>query len=172
MSREELLKWLHNLPFNYIWPSSDWDDIGFTERPIWINSKGYGYLACDDPSEVCWEGSGVPLEKWSSIRDKLSKGKLLYSDIQGTSLVDLMSEIVWEALELDSNINDYLEGLLGLPDKELNTLYAMNSWDGWGFFSTEEEFKNAYERDWCDIAWDELKDDDLLEWHRRLTEML
>ena len=170
MNREELLNWLHALSFNYIDPSSDWEDIGFSERPIWVNSKGYGFLSCDDPSEVCWEGSGVSQEKWFSIRDKLSKGELLYSDIQGTSLVDLMSEIVWETLEHDANINDYLEGLLGLPEEELNAIYAMNSWDGWDFFSTEEEFKNAYERDWCDIAWDELGDDELLEWYKRLNE--
>ena len=172
MNREELLNWLHSLTFNYIDPSSDWEDIGYTERPIWINSKGYGFLACDDPSEVYWEGEGVPQEKWAYIRGRLSRGELIFSDIKETSLIELLGEISWESFDLEDNVNECLEGLISLPEKQLNHIYAMNTWNGWHFFATEEEFKRSYERDWCDITWDELPDDELLEWYRRLTDIL
>ena len=175
MNREELLSWFHSLPFNYIDPP-DVEDIGFTERPIWINTKGYGYLACDDPSEVCWAGSGVAQEKWSYIRDKLSNGKLLYSDIQGTSLVDLLSTMTfctpYIKFELSDDISEYLQDLLVLPENEIEKIFGMADFAGWLFFESESDFKQKYERDWCDVYWDELEDDELLEWHRCLTEIL
>ena len=48
MTREKMLEILGNLPFMYIDPEGGWKDVGFTEREIWINSKGYGYVMCDE----------------------------------------------------------------------------------------------------------------------------
>lgn len=176
MSREELLDWLHSLSFNYIEPESSWEDIGFTERPIWVNSKGYGYLACDDPSDACWIGEGIEQKKWSSIRDRLLKRELSYSDIQGTSLVDLLNVMTWFLpyikFKSSDNITEYLQDLLTLPEKAVLNIYGMADFAGWLFFDSEIEFKRKYERDWCDIIWDELQDDELLEWHRRLIDIL
>ena len=174
MNREELLKWLHALSFSYIEPKSDWDDIGFTERPIWVNSKGYGFLACDDPSDACWIGNGVKQEKWYFIRSKILKRELLYSDIQGTSLVDLLDTMTWftpyTKFELSDNITEYLQDLLDLPERELQNIYGMADFAGWLFFESEIEYRQKYERNWCDVAWDELEYNELLEWYKRLNE--
>lgn len=43
MKRKAMLALLADLPFAMIWPDS-WEDIGFTEREIWVNGKGYGYI--------------------------------------------------------------------------------------------------------------------------------
>lgn len=48
---------LNDLPFTLIWPGS-WDDVGFTEREIWVNNKEYGYIMCDEPT-ARWEGQGT-----------------------------------------------------------------------------------------------------------------
>ena len=92
MTREEMLSKLRALPFALIDPSSDWEDIGFTERPIWVNSKGYGYIMCDEPCST-YEVEGVSLEKWNTIHSKLTARTLLLEDIEGTSLVELLDEI-------------------------------------------------------------------------------
>ena len=48
MTRDEMLNKLHALKFCIFWPG-DWEDLGYTERPIWASSVGYGYYACDEP---------------------------------------------------------------------------------------------------------------------------
>ena len=50
MTREEMLKELHSLDCRIFWPKK-WDDIGFTESQIWVNSKGYGYFYSDEPND-------------------------------------------------------------------------------------------------------------------------
>lgn len=66
MTRVENLKILKDLPYTIIWPESDWDDIGFTERELWFNSKGYGYFMCDEPNPTYWKGNGFDetLKRW------------------------------------------------------------------------------------------------------------
>lgn len=48
MTREEMLVDFGKLRFCVLWPGN-WEDIGFTERPIWISSEGYGYYFDDEP---------------------------------------------------------------------------------------------------------------------------
>ena len=50
MTRDEMIQKLASVSFCLIDPSSDWKDIGFTEREIWVNAKGYGYIMCDEPT--------------------------------------------------------------------------------------------------------------------------
>ena len=45
MSKDEMLNKLSHLRYCVLWPG-DWEDVGFTERPIWVNHKGYGYYSC------------------------------------------------------------------------------------------------------------------------------
>ena len=168
MIREEMISKLHTVHFAYIDPPADWEDIGFSERPLWVNSKGYGYLACDDPSDIYWTGVGVQCDRWTIIRNKLNERSLTFVDISGTSLEELIQEIVWEDLNDEDNITDYLVGLLDLPEEKVDTIYAMNSVEGWIFYSTEDAFKKAYERDWCDYKWEELDDRMLTCWIKRL----
>ena len=168
MTRQEMLKKLSTISFEYLDPPSEWEDIGFTERPIWINSKGYGYLSCDDPSDCYWTGQGIELEKWTTIRTKIADGTLKCEDIEGTALVDFLDETSYSVFYEDTDLSDYLKSLLDLPETQLENIYCMRSLDGWEFFDSEEKFKEAYERDWCDYAWCDLEDEILIEWVKRL----
>ena len=168
MLREEMLNKLHTLDFQYIDPPSDWEDIGFTERPIWVNSKGYGYLSCDDPSDNYWVGKGIEQEKWETIRKKLANGTLQFEDIEDTILKELLDVVSYGEFYEDADPCEYLDGLLELPADHLNQIYCMDSLDGWRYYSTEEEFNKAYGRDEYDYAWDELTDDVLVCWINRL----
>ena len=167
MRRQEMLKILYSLNYCIIEPESSWSDIGFTEREIWVNSKGYGYILSDEPTH--WgQVQGLEKEKWLSIRKKISDNVLIMDDIIGTSLVELLEIISYGDLcgSLE-NLNTYFESLLELPE-QVEIIFAMDTVEGWTFFSTEEDFRNAFARDWCDIAWEELSDDILAEWIRRL----
>lgn len=170
MTRADMLKALSRVPFALIDPPSEWEDIGFTERPIWVNAKGYGYIMCDEPCSTC-EVKGVPLEKWTVIHSKLTAGTLLLEDIKGTSLVELLDEITHNYFDEEEDyLCEILEGLSHLPAEQLDHIWGVESFDGWLFFATEAAFNNAYERDWCDYAWEELSDEMLEEWISRLTD--
>ena len=170
MTRTDMLRALSCVPFTLIDPLSEWEDIGFTERPIWVNSKGYGYIMCDEPCSSC-EVDGVPLEKWKPIRQKLADGSLKLQDIEGTSLSDLLEEITYGYFDEDEDdLCNILRGLVDLPSEQLERIYGVQTDDGWQFFSTQEEFNEAYERDWCDYAWETLSDEMLEEWISRLTD--
>ena len=131
MTRTDMLKALSCVPFVLIDPLSEWEDIGFTERPIWVNSKGYGYIMCDEPCSSC-EVDGVPLEKWKTIHQKLADGSLQLEDIEGTSLSDLLEEITHGYFDKDE---DYRRGCFH------NTLRAWkSSWWCWLRFSNGEYF--------------------------------
>ena len=169
MTREEMLNKLHSVEFSYIDPLPDWEDIGFTERPIWVNAQGYGYLSDDDPADQCWVGAAVEQNKWSEIRKKLSERTLQMDDIYGTSLVELLEEQANGCVEVE-NLCEDLQKLLELPDTQLDCIYAMNSVEGWVYFASEQEFKKAYERDWCDYSWEELDDEMLVCWIEQLLD--
>lgn len=154
MSRDEMLKQLKALDCRVFWPDS-WDDIGFTEHQIWVNEKGYGYLACDEPN-ITYKAEPIATEKWQMIRSKIQEGTLSYSDIEGTSLSDMY---FFEDDEAYSS--EWLKGLLALPNEIANGFYCADSFDGPCFFGTEEEFLDFLKRDWCDVYWDELDDENL-----------
>lgn len=160
MTREEMIAILHTLPFAYV---DDLPDAGFTERPLWVNSKGYGYLSCDDPSDYCWDGEGIAPQKWESIRESIASNSLQLDDLQDTSLVELLDVMYFGEFPEDENPCEYLRGLLALPVNPVEHIYCMNTIEGWQFFATEEAFKAAYERDWCDYEWTELSDESLAE---------
>lgn len=166
MVREEMLSKLRTIEFKYIDPLSEWEEIGFTERPIWVNSKGYGYLSCDDPSDIFWEGM-IP-DNWCALRKKLSEGLLSMSDIAGTSLGELLQTITCEDFSEEFVVSEILDELLKFPEDFRGKLFVMNSSEGWYYFTSEDEFREAYERDWCDVSWEELDDKDLVCWIERL----
>lgn len=171
LSREEMLDKLHSVEFQYLWPG-DWKDIGFTEREIWVNSKGYGYLSCDEPNGSCWYGDGLSKSEWLRIKEKLENETLEFSDFQGTCLENALNELYVCGYDPDddySEPNKVLKTLLDLRNGAVGKLYACLEEDGPVFFDNEEEFRKFYERDWCDYAWDELEDDILEKWVERLV---
>lgn len=168
MTREEMLEKLSTVEFEMIDPPSDWSDIGFTERQIWVNSKGYGYLACDDPNTV-WKGEGLSEEKWKKITNKICEGSLSIEDIEDTSLVDMLDTMYYGDFdESEWDLCEVFAGILDVSTVPLKGLYCLNTFDGIRFFSSEEEFLKAYERDWCDYEWKGLDDDVLICWIERL----
>ena len=169
MTREKMLEVLGDLPFAMIDPES-WDDVGFTEREIWVNDKGYGYIACDEPTAV-WEGQGLSAQEWGDIKPKIMNGSLTYIDIAGTALEDLLDSLGYDCDcigdDFDYVIND-LKGLLTLPHGPCGYFCAMATFDEPQYFDQEAAFRAAYERDWADVLWNEMSDDLLAEWINRL----
>lgn len=43
MDSKKILDVFSKLRYCVLWPGN-WDDIGFTERPIWLNCEGYGFF--------------------------------------------------------------------------------------------------------------------------------
>ena len=176
MTRDEMLNTLAQTSFRFIDPPSAWKDIGFTERPIWVNSKGYGYLMCDEHIES-GECDGIPKEKWTSIISKIKDDALLLQDIEDTSLGGLVSEWFDHLYEVEGSedepeaVSTFFEGLLKLQDKAPKKIWWLEDPDSSEpqFFFDEQEFEKAYERDWCDYSWDGLEDDALAEWIERLS---
>jgi len=164
-----MLSHFKRLPFAMIDPKSNWEDIGFTEREIWVNSKGYGYIMCDEVTQ-CWDGPGLGINKWSKIKEKIQNESLTYEDIEGTTISDLLDTIHYgyddfdDSEQLCSDLAD-----LALTDYPANYFYAMATDDGVQYFNSKEAFDKAYERDWADVEWDSMSDDLLIEWIDRLS---
>lgn len=168
MTREKMLEMLADLPFAMIWPES-WDDVGFTEREIWVNCKDYGYVMCDEPSAV-WEGQGLSAQEWEVIAPKILDKSLTYQDIKGTVLEVLLDSLGYECNCVGSDfagVIDNLEGLLDLSDP-CGYLYAMATFDVPQYFDKKADFKAAFERDWADEKWEDMSDDLIAEWINRL----
>ena len=43
MTREDMLQKLYTVPFILIDPAREWEDIGFTERDIWVDESVRAY---------------------------------------------------------------------------------------------------------------------------------
>ena len=161
MTREEMLKELHSLNCRIFWPGA-WDDIGFTEHQMWVNSKGYGYFYCDEPNTI-YKARCIPAEKWKAIRSAISNDMLTSEDIAGTSLADMC---FFE--DEESFSNEWVKQLLSLPEKLGAFYYCAATVDGPCYFSTEKELLNFLKRDWCDTYWEDLDDETLALWITRL----
>lgn len=171
MTREENLKILKDLPYTIIWPESDWDDIGFTERELWFNSKGYGYFMCDEPNPTYWKGNGFDETKWNYIKVKIVDKNLSYKDIIGSPLENLLNTLYSDYTTSydEKELNNDLQGLLKLKNGACGYFYAIPESNGPLFFDNETEFNSAYERDWADETWEEMDDETLKRWINRLS---
>lgn len=170
MTRDYMLQVLNQLPFAYVDPKSEWDDIGFTEREIWVNKKGYGYLAGDEPN-ASWECNNVDVDLCQRIKSKIANKTLSYADIKGTIFCELLEKLYYSDCDFDDSeqiIRD-LNGLLYIDNVSERYLGAIDTAFGVMFFSTQDDFKKAYERDWVDVCWKELADDVLAKWLERLS---
>lgn len=170
MTREKMLEILADLPFAMIWPGS-WDDVGFTEREIWVNNQGYGYVLCDEPT-ARWEGQGVSLQEWETLKPKIVDLSLSYSDIEGTAIEEMLSSMGYDESCFDEDnecLSSLLCGLIELEDGASNYFYALQGDGEIQFFDSESAFKDAFERDWADEFWDSMSDELLSEWIDRLS---
>ena len=163
MTRTEIIEKLSALRYCVLWPDS-WDDIGFTERPIWVNHEGYGYFFDDEPCRFATIEGLTPVDI-CSIKDKLSRGELTFGDIQDTPLVEF-----FEADE--DNFEDCLPELANLPDSFDGCIYCGEDLDGWSFYNTEEQLIEAFSKDSSNynfgVKWVDMDDALLRVWHDRL----
>lgn len=170
MKKEEILELLYDLPFVLFWPDN-WDDIGFTEREIWVNSNGYGHIMCDEPTGH-WEGEGLDTHVWQIIRNKLETKTLKKQDIQGTMLENLLEGLNYdiEYFEDDcQSLNEVLGGLLKLEKGPCGYIYALDTSEGALFFDSEFSFKKKYERDEANELWEDMDEKLLSTWIERLV---
>ena len=163
MTRTEIIDKLASLRYCVLWPGG-WDDVGFTERPIWVNHEGYGYYFDDEPCDFTIINGLTPAEV-SAIKEKLARRELTLDDIRDTPLVDF--------LELgEDSLEDCAPELAKLPDSFEDCIYCGADIDGWSFFSTEEELIQAFSKDSSDynfgIKWVDMDDALLLTWYNRL----
>ena len=167
MTRKEMLAILGKLKFALIWPGN-WEDVGFTEHEIWVNSIWYGYIMCDEPTQ-CWKGPGLGKEKWSEVKEKIDSKSLTYNDIDGTSLVEMLNAIYsgYNGFENSTQLCEDLSDL-AMTNYPERYFYALAMPERTLYFETDKEFKTAYERDWVDEAWEDMDDAILCEWIKRL----
>ena len=134
MTRKEMLNKLQGIGFAFIDPASDWEDIGFTERVIWVNAAGYGWVACDEPNTFYGKLDPIPDDVLNNIKERLRDGSLVFEDVAGTSL----TEIPFCTLD-DENLFEFLKGVLELPDKLGTEFYCVDTIDGIEFCTSENE---------------------------------
>ena len=169
MIRTEMLKILHSVPFNVLWPDTlSCDDIGFTEHPIWIDGKGYGYYFCDQPCTY-YEMKRIPDKRWRDIRQKLTDDILSIKDLEGTPLMTILEDYQYDA---DDYICDQLLTLLNLPERTEDFFYCGFDEDEPHFYNSKEELVSAISRIHNDhnTCWEELSDEQLQHWIEGLQE--
>ena len=172
MTKKEMLKKLSGLRYNLIWPDSSWEEIGFTERPLWINNKGWGYIMCDEPCDF-GKIEIFSEDKWKIIREKLQNKKLKLQDIEETSL----EELFFNYYDVDDEeeyegLNNVLSGLLSLPDKLGEYIYWADTFDGFDFFNSEVEMYDSLDFRDCYECWENMDNKTLEIWIERISSEL
>ena len=176
--RKEMINKLGSLHYNLIEPSSSWEEIGFTERPLWINNKGWGYIMCDEPCDF-GKIEAFSGDKWIIIREKLKNKKLKFEDIEETDLDDIwLISDCYEDDEEDEDLDDYnglnsmLQGLLSLPEKLGKYIYWAHTDDGIAFFSKKEALYDAIDFRDCYECWENMDNKTLEIWIERISSEL
>ena len=145
MTRTDLLEKLHSIDCSFFLPGN-WDDVGYTEQQMWVNSKGYGCYTCDHPN-IVYKAKSIPFEKWKEIRSAVKNGILTEEKIAGTSLAEICF------FEEDNVFSEeWLKHLLDLPEQLGEYYYCADSLNGPMFFNTEEQFLDYLKRDWCEVC--------------------
>ena len=165
--REDILRKLHRLRYCVLWPGN-WDDIGFTERPIWVNENGYGYYSDDVPCCFMHIEGFTPLFLNQTI-EKLNAGILTPDDLTGTPLDH--SPFVSVGYIEEESLRGFLHDLSISPFIIKESFFCGEDLDRWRFFDSEESLIDAFKMDYCDGGLrDEMSDDELTIWDSRLFE--
>ena len=172
MTREEMLNKLHKLRFCIIWPSN-WEDIGFTERPIWVSPAGYGYYACDEPCRF-EKVEDIPNDVVEDVKKVVKIGDKYNCDVENlTSEIIENSDLksVFADLEIDE-IECQLQFIASIPSSDEKTWFCGEGYDGWVICKTEQELIDCFEKSSSDYnfgeSWDDLSDQILAVWIERL----
>ncbi len=167
MKREEILRQLCKLRYCVLWPQN-WEDIGFTERPIWIDDKGYGYFS-DDETCRFFEIKGMSRDFLRNIMTKLAKNILTPEDLIGTPLHK--SAFVREDFVDEEVLTPFLNELEKSPFCYKESFFCGECSEGWEFFNTENELIHAFSKDYdYGELWENMSDEELSIWFIRLFE--
>ena len=164
MTRNAILLELKKLRFCVFWPEN-WDDVEFTERPMWINSFGYGYIACDEP---CDFGiiNNISDDIVHSFKESILNNTLTYDEFRKSPFV-FSPYFITNEIEFKSNIKEYLN----IPDHVNNSIFCGVTESDWLFFNSEEELILAFDKQndsgGC-YTWEELDDELLNTWYDRI----
>ena len=163
MTRDEMLKKFESLEYMTIEPGH-WEDVGFTERPIWINNIGWGGFGCDAPS--CFgKSDGIPENKWKSIIGKLKNKTLSREDLKDSTLLETGYD------DYSDSDNEFLcewfSSLLLLPRPLDKAYYWAHSWDCIEFFYSKEELYEFLDYECCE-KWADFDDEMLKIWYERI----
>ena len=165
MTREEILRQLCRLRYCVLWPQN-WENIGFTERPIWVNEAGYGYFSDDEPCRF-FEIKNLSKDVLISAKTKLANNKLTPEDLKGTALDQ--SAFVWDGFVSEEELARFLGEIKKSPFHNKENFFCGESFDGWDFFDTENELIQAFSKnsDYGDL-WENMSDEELSVWFTRL----
>ena len=104
-------------------------------------------------------------EKWCIIQEKIQNKTLTAADIEATSLKRL-----YFLCDLDGvDLCDALKPFLRLHNQIGDYYYCAEKDDKAMFFASADQFWTCFTRDWCDVQWTELPDDQLAKWMDRLA---
>ena len=164
MDRISILNVLSKLRFCVLWPG-DWDDIGFTERPIWVCREGYGYFFDDEPCSFTTI-EGITQAQVKEIKEKLAHGLLTVEDIKCSPFECI------NTFDDTDYLAEILEDLAGLPDSFSDCIYCGEDSDGWSFFNSEVALIEAFSKDSKHYnfgeKWADMDDAHLTAWYERL----
>ncbi len=163
MTKDNMLAILNGISFRQIWPESSWDDIGFTEGKIWVNSNGFGYYTEDEPTRVFHinlSGFG----KWPEVMKQIRTGNLDSEIFTGSPI-----EALWLELGDVEFISAFLDFLVRSFENKTD-FYCAETFDGPVFFNALEELIRWEDDREVDTRWLELDENVLKQWVERLQE--
>lgn len=168
MTTSEMLQQLRRLRYCVLWPGN-WKDIGFTERPIWVNNEGYGYYMDDEPCDFL-HITGLTEDFINRIRETLKNGGLVLDDIKGSPLE--LPSFAWDKTVDEDSLERFLDALSNSPLCGADNLFCGAHYDGWSFFESEEDLIEEFEK-YYDYGgkWEEMSEGQLLVWYERLFKM-
>ncbi len=163
-SRDDMLKELSTLDYRVFWPNA-WEDVGFTEREMWVNGAGYGYFSCDEPNGRICVLEPFDTKRWKNIKEKMKNDSLTLMDVVDTPLEPIFEDYYTE----DDTDFSRFNHLLDLTDEASSSrIYGIVF--GWEirFFSEAKDALEARKRDNVDVKWTDLPDNELALWIERL----
>lgn len=164
MDRNSMLSIFAKLRYCVLWPGN-WEDIGFTERPIWICREGYGYFFDDEPCSFTTI-EGVTQAQVKELKEKLARGLLTAADIKGSPFESI------NQFDDSDYFSARLEDFAGLPDSFSDCIYCGEDIDGWTFFNSEAALVDAFAKDSKHYSfgerWVDIDDEHLIAWYERL----
>jgi len=122
----------------------------------------------------------VEENQWHHIRDKVADGSITISDLENTSLYEFGDDVLnhyYGGMFREIHLPEMMKDLLDLPETLTGDFYCLFDLGDSGyedhiplFYETEQGCIKAFRRGYCNdmVSWDDLSDDDLLEWSKRI----